>query len=202
MTWKNTRTMAFRALSTDFERLKPMMDVMRFSIQFNPQWVVKESQGQQERAKIALKVFDEIRRIDREIVSRTTINRQEIMNDNFLVLTGQEEYINPHSGEVEMDTDAYRCRWKTPGGDVYYTNREDEDPNIFLQRGDYSRTLIRKRKNEWSKRWKNGRKRVFEGQYGINDTLVSIERRQNSTVQTWCVLLFVETSGIIVVYNG
>jgi len=148
MTWKNTRTMAFRAPSTNFERLKPMMDVMRFSIQFNPQWVVKESQGQQERAKITLKVFDDIRRIDREIVSRTTINRQEIMNDNFLVLTGQEEYVNPHSGEVEMDTDAYRYRWKTSGGDVYYTNREDEDPNIFLQRGDYSRTLIRKRKNE------------------------------------------------------
>jgi len=73
---------------------------------------------------------------------------KEIMNDNFLVLTGQEEYVNPHTGEVEMDTDAYRYRWKTPGGDVYYTNREDEDPNIFLQRGDYSRTLIRKRRNE------------------------------------------------------
>ena len=148
MTWKNTRTIAFRAPATDFERLKPMMDVMRFSIQFNPQWIMKESQGQQERAKIVLKVFDEIRRIDREIVSRTTINREEIMNDNFLVLTGQEEYVNPHTGEVEMDTDAYRYRWKTPGGDVYYTNREDEDPNIFLQRGDYSRTLIRKRRNE------------------------------------------------------
>ena len=70
------------------------------------------------------------------------------MNDNFLVLTGHEEYVNPHTGEVEMDTDAYRHRWKTPGGDVYFTNREDEDPDIFLKRGDYSRTLVRKRRNE------------------------------------------------------
>lgn len=25
------------------------------------------------------------------------------MNDNFLILTGQEEFVNPHSGEVEYE---------------------------------------------------------------------------------------------------
>ena len=148
LTWKNTRTLAFRAPAAEFERWRAIMDVMRFSVQFNPQWVVKEAKGQQERARIVIKVFDEIRRIDQEIVSRTTINREEIMNDNFLVLTGQEEYVNPHTGQVEMDTDAYRYRWKTPGGDIYYTNQEDENPNTFLQRGDYERTQVRKRRNE------------------------------------------------------
>lgn len=148
MTWKNTRSLAFRAPAADFDRWRPVMDVMRFSVRFNPQWVVKEAQGQRERARIVMKVFDEIRRIDREIVSRTTINREEIMNDNFLVLTGQEEYVNPHTNAVEMDTDAYRYRWKTSGGDVYYTNREDENPNTFLQGGDYERTQVRKRRNE------------------------------------------------------
>jgi hypothetical protein len=148
LTWKNTRTLAFRAPAEDFDRWRPIMDVMRFSVQFNPQWVLKEAKGQQERARIVMKVFDEIRRIDQEIVSRTTINREEIMNDNFLVLTGQEEYVNPHTGQVEVDTDAYRYRWKTPGGDVYFTNREDENPNTFLQRGDYERTRVRKRRNE------------------------------------------------------
>lgn len=59
-----------------------------------------------------------------------------------------EEYVNPHTGKVEVDTDAYKYRWKTDGGDVYYTNREDENPNLFLQRTDYKRTPIRKRKNE------------------------------------------------------
>ena len=50
----------------------------------------------------------------------------------FLVLTGQEEFVNPRTGEIETDTNAFRYRWTTSGGDVYYTNREDEDPNIFL----------------------------------------------------------------------
>ncbi len=148
MTWKNTRTLAFRAPAAEFERWRPVMDVMRFSIKFNPKWVLKEAEGQRERARIVMQVFDEIQRIDREIVSHTTINREEIMNDNFLVLTGQEEYVNPHTKKIEVDTDAFRYRWTTPGGDVYYTNREDEDPNHFLQRPDYSRTPVRKRRNE------------------------------------------------------
>jgi hypothetical protein len=148
LTWNNTRTLAFRAPAAEFARWRPVMDIMRFSIRFNPQWILKESQGQQERAEIVRKVFDEVRRLDREIVLRTTINREEIMNDNFLVLTEQEEYVNPHTNEVEMDTDAFRYRWVTPGNDVYYTDREDEDPNTFLQRTDYKRTPVRKRRNE------------------------------------------------------
>jgi len=128
--------------------MRAAMDVMRFSIKFNPQWVLKEAEGQRERARIVIQVFDESQRIDREIVSHTTINREEIMNDNFLVLTGQEEYVKPHTKKIEVATDAFRYRWTTPGGDVYYTNREDEDPNHFLQRSDYSDTPVRKRRNE------------------------------------------------------
>lgn len=148
LTWKNTRTLAFRAPVKDFDNWRPAMDIIRFSTRFNPAWFLKEAEGQQERAKIIQKVYDEIRRIDQEIVQKTTINREEIMNDNFLVLTEQEEYVNPHSGEIEVDTDAYKYRWATPGGDIYYTNREEENPNIFLQRTDYKRTPIRKRRNE------------------------------------------------------
>ena len=148
LTWKNTRTLAFRAPVKDFEQWRPVMDIIRFSVRFSPAWFLKESEGQKERAKIVQKVYEEIRRIDRDIVRKTTINREEIVNDNFLVLTEQEEYVNPHSGEVEVDTDAYQYRWTTPSGDLYYTNREDENPNIFLQRTDYKRTPIRKRRNE------------------------------------------------------
>ena len=147
LTWKNTRTLAFRAPAAQFESLKPIMDVMRLSVQFNPQWILKEAKGQQERARIVMTVFDEMQRIDREIAARSTINREEIMNDNYLVLTGQEEFVNPHTGQVEVDTDAYRYRWKTPSGDVYYTNNEDENPNIFLHESGYERTQIRKRRN-------------------------------------------------------
>ena len=31
-----------------------------------------------------------------------------------------------------VDTDAYDYRWKTPGGDVYYMNNENDNPNTFL----------------------------------------------------------------------
>jgi hypothetical protein len=148
MTWKNTRTLAFRAPAAQFDHFRPIMDVMRSSIRFNPQWILKEAQGQKERARIVMKVYDEIRRIDQEIASRTNINREEIMNDNYLVLTEQEEYVNPHSGKVEVDTDAYRYRWKTPSGDVYFTNNEDDNPNTFLHQTGYERTQIRKRRNE------------------------------------------------------
>jgi hypothetical protein len=148
LTWKNTRTLAFRAPAVEFDRWRPVMDIMRFSVRFNPKWVLSEMRGQRERADIVMKVYDEIRRVDQEIIRKTTINREEIMNDNFLVLTGQEEYVNPHTNEIEVDTDTYKYRWTTSGGDVYYTNREEENPNIFMQRTDYKRTPIRKRRNE------------------------------------------------------
>lgn len=148
LTWKNTRTLLFRAPAGDFDAWRPAMDIMRFSVRFNPAWVIREAEGQRERAEMILKVFDEIRRLDGEILRRTSVNRNEIMNDNFLVLTGQEEYVNPHTREVEVDTDAFKYRWITAGGERYYTNREEENPNLFLQRTDYKRTPVRKRKNE------------------------------------------------------
>lgn len=148
MTWKNTRTLSFRAPVEEFDQWRPVMDVMRSSVKFNPQWILKEAEGQRDRAAMIQKVFDEMRRIDQEMLMKTMINREEIMNDNFLVLTEQEEYVNPHTNEVEVDTDAFKYRWTTAGGDMYYTNVESEDPNTFLNRRDYKRTPIRKRRNE------------------------------------------------------
>lgn len=148
ITWKNTRTLSFRAPVKSFDHWKPVMDIMRFSVQFNPNWVLQEAKGQRERAKIVMKVYEKIRQIDHEIARKSSINREEIMNDNFLVLTGQEEYLNPHTGKVETDTDAFKERWKTPQGDIYYTNLEDEDPNTFLHQTGFKQTKIRKRRNE------------------------------------------------------
>lgn len=148
MTWKNTRTLAFRAPAVSFDQWRPVFDIMRSSIRFNQQWILGEMKGQQQRTQVVMKVFDEIRRIDREIVRKTTINREEIMNDNYLVLTGQEEYVNPYTNQVETDTDAFRYRWTTEGGDVYYTNKEGENPNTFMHQTDFKLTPIRKRRNE------------------------------------------------------
>ncbi|MEZ4386358.1 MAG: hypothetical protein R3D98_02025 [Candidatus Krumholzibacteriia bacterium] len=145
MTWRNTRTLEFRAPAAEFERWRPVFDVMRFSVRFDPRWILKESNNQRQQADFVMKVLDEVRRIDGELAAHTRVTHAEIMNDNFLVLTGQEEFVDPRTGEVEVDTDAFRYRWKTDGGDVYYTVREDEDPNLFLQRTDYERTPVRQR---------------------------------------------------------
>jgi len=148
LTWKNIRTLVFRAPTEEFEKWRPVFDIMRFSVRFNQNWVVKECEGQRERAETMMKVYDEIRRIDQEIVKKTTVNREEIMNDNFLMLTEQEEFVNPYTGDVELDTDSYKYRWITEGGDVYYTNREHENPNTYFHKTDYKRSTIRKRRNE------------------------------------------------------
>jgi len=148
LTWNNTRTIEFRAPAAEFHQWQPVMDVMRFSVRFNPKWVLEESKNQQAQANYAMKILDEVNRIDQEILAKTTTNREELMNDNFLVLTGQDEYINPHTGKTEVDTDYYRYRWKTDSGDVYYTNDENVNPNTFLGHTDYELTPIRKRKNE------------------------------------------------------
>jgi len=147
LTWKNTRSIVFRAPVENFDKWRPTLDIIRSSIVFNMEWFLKESKGQRERAEIVQKVYEECRRIDQEIMQKTTVNREEIMNDNYLVLTGQEEYTNPHTGKTEIDTDEYKYRWKTSEGDVYYTNREDENPNRFLNNSGYKRTKIQKRKN-------------------------------------------------------
>lgn len=148
MTWKNTRTLSFRAPKNSFEKWKPAFDIMRSSVEFNPDWILKEAGGQRQRADMVQKIYSEIRRIDQEIVTNTSINRNEIMNDNYLVLTGQEEFVNPHTGKIEKDTDAYQYRWTTSGGDVYFTNREEENPNLFYENTDFKRTPVRKRLNE------------------------------------------------------
>jgi hypothetical protein len=145
LTWKNTRTMAFRAPAAEWDRWRFVMDVMRSSLRFNPTWVLHESEGQRQRADFAANVMRELNRIDQEIAARRRNVGSEIMNDNYLVLTGQEEYVNPHTREVEVDTDQFRFRWTSPSGDRYYTNQEGENPNHLLQRSDYRLTPVRRR---------------------------------------------------------
>ncbi|MFH1810960.1 MAG: hypothetical protein ABIJ09_19625 [Pseudomonadota bacterium] len=148
LTWKNTRALIFVAPRASFDHFRPVLDIVRASTRFNPRWVLSESQGQRERADFVVKVFDQMRQIEQDMLAKQRLNREEIMNDNYLVLTGQEEYINPHSGEVEVDTDRFKYRWSTAAGDRYYTDREDADPNALLQGGGYRRSAVRPRRNE------------------------------------------------------
>ena len=148
LSWKTTRGLSFRAPLEDFERARPLFDAMRASIRFDPGWVLREAQGQRERAETVLRVQEEIRRVDEEILAKSRVNREEIVGDEYLVLSGQEEYLDPVSGETVVDTDAWRFRWRNAAGDVYYTDREDEDPGAFLHGAGWTRTPVRPRRNE------------------------------------------------------
>lgn len=105
-----------------------------------------KAQGQRERVQIVQKVYQEMQRIDRKIMRRTTVNREEIMNDNFLVLAGQEEFVNPYTGKVETDMDAYRYRWSTVP--VFTPTLRRTIPTILFRRGDFKRTPVRPRRCE------------------------------------------------------
>lgn len=146
-TWHNSDTITFRAPVKSFERWKAVFDIMRYSVRLNRRWVVREAGGQEARAGAVIRVHKEVQRLSRQIARSTGKSRDEVMNESYLMLTGQEEFVDPETKEVELDTSAYRYRWKTPGGDVFYSNDEDADPNVMkvLNRNDYRRTELRKR---------------------------------------------------------
>ncbi len=53
----------------------------------------------------------------------------EINKDMFLTLTGQEEFVNPFTNEVEAGSGQWKNRWVNESGDVVYSNNTDYDPN-------------------------------------------------------------------------
>lgn len=144
LVWKNTRTLAFRAPSEQFEKWRPVLDIIRFSVRYNPKWVFKQCRGEQECADTVMKIHKETRRIQQQIIAKTKIDHEKIMSSNLLVLTEQEKFINPYTKGVEMDTAAYDCRWITSKGDLYYTNQKDEDPNRLFGSKGYRLSVVEK----------------------------------------------------------
>ena len=66
----------------------------------------------------------------------------------FLTLTGQEEYINPLTGRVEIGSNEWPYRWVNPAGEQVYTDDSYYDPNHDpnATRSDFKRSPVRPRK--------------------------------------------------------
>ena len=145
--WKNRSTFFARAPADEFEAWEPVAGIILNSVKLNPQWVIGEIKGQQARGETVTRVYQDINRIGREMVEHQQKTNAEIMNDAFLTLTEQEEYVNPFTNEVEVGSNQWEHRWANPGGDIIYTNNEYYDPNtdMDLNRSDFKRTPIRKR---------------------------------------------------------
>ncbi|MDI6756355.1 MAG: hypothetical protein QME78_18450 [Thermodesulfobacteriota bacterium] len=61
----------------------------------------------------------------------------EIRYENYLFISGQDKYVNPYSGKVELDTSAYRHRWINNHGDILYTDENSHNPNEYEKRPNY-----------------------------------------------------------------
>ena len=71
----------------------------------------------------------------------------EIRHEQWLFISGQEEYTNPFNGQAERDTSYYEYRWVNNQGDVVYTDENSFDPNTIeeYKTREWKRTPIRKR---------------------------------------------------------
>ena len=127
--WCNRFTLVARAPQAEFERWAPVLKLIADSSRPDPQWVRGELQGQIRRGEIILRTQREIQRIEQEIVDHRQRTMAEIANDGYLNLTGQEEYVNPYTGEVELGTNEWNHRWQNDSGDVIYTDDSSYDPN-------------------------------------------------------------------------
>ena len=119
----------FRAPAEEFETWKPVLDMVRSSLTLNPQWVAAVTRAVNQRTKAARETQQYVNRVAQEIVENRRRTNAEIRHENWLSITGQEEYKNPFTGEVERGTSAYPYRWENNQGEVLYTDRNGFDPN-------------------------------------------------------------------------
>ncbi len=147
--WQNNDTVSFRAPTGEYEGWEPVGHTMLFSAKFNSQWVQGEIRGQAERAGIVIRTQQELQRIEQEIVAHRQKTNSEINNDMYLTLTGQEEYVNPYTKEVEVDSGDWKYRWVNAAGQIVFTDDGDYNPNHDrnppFNRTDYQRSQVRPR---------------------------------------------------------
>jgi hypothetical protein len=73
--------------------------------------------------------MEDISRIDKEIAAHRTRTQQNIQKDQYLTLTGHNDYVNPYTGKTERDTSGWSRRWVNPSGEYIYTNDAGYNPN-------------------------------------------------------------------------
>lgn len=127
--WNNDYTLAMRAPVEEAEALRPLFNIIRQSVKLDPEWIVRVSQAAGERAKIARDTLEYIQKIDREIVENRARVNEKIRYEGYLLLTGQDDYVNPYTQKVETDTSDFKYRWTTATGDYVYSNEPQFDPN-------------------------------------------------------------------------
>ncbi|MCF8380124.1 MAG: hypothetical protein K9H49_11135 [Bacteroidales bacterium] len=131
--WKNSNTISFRAPAGDFQKWEPVFSMILQSVILNPEWVRKEIQGQIQRGQIMAGTMKEVERMDQEMQQAHIKTNAEINRQSFLLLTDKEDYLNPHTGQIETGSNQWNNRWVDDLGNVLYTDANEYNPNLDIE---------------------------------------------------------------------
>lgn len=127
--WYNDHTYSARAPAAEAEQWQPVLETIRTSMRLNPDWVKAVTQAMGERAQMALETQRYINKVSQEIYENRARTNAKINYENYLLISGQDEYVNPYTQEVERDTSSYKRRWVNANGDYLYTDEDAFNPN-------------------------------------------------------------------------
>jgi len=127
--WTDHQTLAVRAPVAEFDEAEKLCGVIQSSFKPNPVWVAGERQGSAQRAHNARVSQQYIQKVAHEIAESRRQTNAEIRHSTDLFLRGKEDYVNPHTGEVEEGSNEWKHRWIDHSGNEIYTNDRDYDPN-------------------------------------------------------------------------
>jgi hypothetical protein len=128
--WSNGLTIAARGPEAELAATSRIARVIVNSFALNPRWFAAEAQGQRYRAGVVRATQAELARLDREITAHRQQTQEKIQDQQYLTLTGQERWVNPHTGDVELGSNEWKHRWEDGFGQVIYTDEDRWDPNL------------------------------------------------------------------------
>lgn len=145
--WSNVYTLAMRAPAAEAEPWKPVFDIIRQSMRINPEWFAAATKAANQRSENARETMRYLQSVDQQIVEHRNQTHAEIRYEDYLLLTGQEDYVNPYTKEVERDTSEYKYRWTTEQGEMLYTDQYNFNPNTQREFSDreWKLTPVRER---------------------------------------------------------
>ena len=144
--WQNRQTVAARAPADEFDEWSRVGEVIYHSVKINPQWLAAAIRAANERSETGLRVQRYVEQLDKDILANKARNNAEIRHDSYLNLTGQEDYVNPYSGETEIRPAGWKYHWENPSGEIVMSNNQSYDPNhdISINRSDFKPSPVRK----------------------------------------------------------
>ena len=145
--WTNHETLMVRAPAADFEKMRPLFSAIHKSIRVNQQWLSAETHGANQRARNAVATQRYLQDQRHQIVENQRETNAEARHEHWLDIAGKEEYVNPHTGKVELDSNEPKNRWESSNGDLVISTDPNYDPNFEPKAAhtDYKRSAIRPR---------------------------------------------------------